>query len=1154
MDLTNLPLVKGVAKSLGILTTQPGHLTAKLINKASAFRSQLSRSAGAKTIWRVMKLTSFLILCACLHVAAAGHAQRVSLSVKEAPLKTVFLELNKQTGYNFLYSDEILAGASKVTLNVRDATIEEVLTLSFRNQPLEFTVSNNTIVIRQKATAVFQPADNISQPPPIDITGKVTDSDGNPLSGATVKVKGTSKGTTTNNDGVFVLKAVDEDATLEISFVGYETYTVAVANKTSIIASLKIKPENLNEVVINKGYYTEKQRETVGNVATVTSKDIENQPVNNPLLALQGRVPGIEITQLTGMPGGGVTVRIQGINSIQSGLEPFIVIDGVPFPSRLQTSLLEGIVQNGSPLNYVNPNDIETIDVLKDADATAIYGSRAANGAILITTKKGKAGKTKLNVNLQQGWGKVGHFVDMMNTRQYLDMRYEAFKNDSKSPRPSDYDLTLWDTTRGTDWQKTLIGGTAQYTNINASISGGSSIFQYLVGGTFNRQTTVFPGGFDDKKGGLHFNITSNSTNKKFKLSLSGSYMYDRNQLPGTDLTQYALTLAPNAPTLYDKNGVLNWAPDPAGSSTWDNPLAYSQSMGYNNITKNLVSNLNIGYEFLQGVGIRANIGYTNTTSDLFSPTYLEANRPEDRPFSQRTASYGSRNIEAWITEPQIYFAKRFGKGKLDALTGYSIQQSKSNVLSLNGTGYSTNLLMKTLQAAQSITVGVSSTSESKFNGAFGRLNYVYNEKYIVNLTARRDGSSKFGDANKIHNFWSTGIAWIFSKEKCLRAHLPILSFGKLRTSYGTTGNDQIGDFGHLSLYSIDNPSLLYQNTVGLQPTNIPNPHLQWEETKKWQSGIDLGFLNNRISLSTTYARNRSSNQLIAYVIPSTTGFTSITQNLPALIQNTSWELSMNSVNVKGKKFTWSTNFNLTIPRNKLISFPSIEKTPYASGNGGVIVGQSIGVIKAYPFAGVDPATGSYQYYDNNGHLTLKPNYNKDRTVLISNPTKLYGGIQNSISYGAFQLDIGLQFVRQKGSRDMYYFNGFNAGNNPGVFVSGGITNQPLTVLNRWQKAGDEESIGRFSTIRYNLNIPAVTFSDAWYSYEASFIRLKNLSISWLFPTNWIQKLKMQSVRVYVRGENLFTITKYHGLDPESRSVSSLPPLRLITTGLQIEL
>jgi TonB-linked SusC/RagA family outer membrane protein len=1108
---------------------------------------------------RIMKLTAILLLGACLQLSARGVSQTITLSLKEAPMLKVFKEIERQTGYVFFYDVDRLEKAKPVTIEARNQPLNQVLDKCFEGQPFTYSISGKTITIAAKKNEKSESPQINNAPAPIDVSGKVMDESGSPLAGANVVEKGTSHGTSTNADGVFVLKGVDENGSLEISYIGYQTLSIPINKRTSIAISIKQSDKNLQEVVINKGYYTEYKKFSTGNSATISSKEIEQQPVQNPLLALQGRVPGIEITQLTGMPGGGVTVRIQGINSIQSGLEPFIVIDGVPFPSQLQTSLLEGIVQKGSPLNYVNPNDIESIDVLKDADATAIYGSRAANGAILITTKKGKAGKAKFNLNLQQGWGKVGHFVDMMNTRQYLDMRYEAYKNDginisTLTPRSNNYDLTVWDTTRYTNWQKELIGGSAQYTNINASVSGGSSTLQYWIGGTFNRQTTVFPGNFDDKKGGLHFNITNSSTNKKLKLSLSGSYMNDQNHLLGTDLTQYALGLSPDAPALYDNNGALNWAPNAAGSSTWDNPLALGQSIGYNNTTKNLVSNLNIGYEFFQGLGFRANIGYTNTSSNLFLPSYIEANRPERRPTSQRTANYGSRNTEGWITEPQIYFVKALSKGKLDALIGYSVQESKSNVLNIQGIGYSTDLLMKTLQAAQSIVAVVSSTSDSKFNGLFGRFNYAYNEKYIVNLTARRDGSSKFGDANKLHNFWSTGFAWIFSEEKWLRTHLPFVSFGKLRTSYGTTGNDQIGDFGNLSLYSIDNPSILYQNTVGLQPTNIPNPHLQWEETRKWQSGIDLGFLNNRISLSGTYARNRSSNQLISYVIPSTTGFTSITENLPALIQNTSWEFLLNSVNIKSKKITWSTSFNLTIPRNKLISFPNIEKTPYASGDFGIIVGQSLGVIKAYPFAGVDPATGYYQYYDNKGNLTQSPDYEKDRTILISNPTKVYGGMQNSISYGAFQLDIGLQFVRQVGSRDMYYFNGFNLGFNPGVFLAGGLTNEPTTVLNRWQKTGDQVPIGKFSTMRYNLDIPDLTYSNALYNYDASFVRLKNLSLSWLFPTNLMQKLKLQSLRVYVRGENLFTITKYPGLDPESRSITSLPPLRLLTAGIQIEL
>jgi TonB-dependent starch-binding outer membrane protein SusC len=330
-------------------------------------------------------------------------------------------------------------------------------------------------------------------------------------------------------------------------------------------------------------------------------------------LALQGRVPGLLITQTNGLPGGGVTVRIQGQNSINFGNDPLYIIDGVPYFSQLPATGVDGIlgtsggmagaISSGNPLSYINPGDIESIEVLKDADVTAIYGSRAANGAILITTKKGKAGQSKLNLNVQTGLGQVGHKLKMLNVRQYLDMRYEALQNDGinlatvSNTNSNYYDLKVWDTSRYTDWQEALIGGTARNTNLNVGMSGGTTNLQYLISGTYHKETTVFPGNFNDQKGSLHFNINSSLLNQKLRMQISGTYMLDYNRLLSTDLTQMAVQTEPVAPVLYT-DGSLNWALNALGNSTWVNPLA-ELVRKYKNKTRSLVGNVVFSYQIL---------------------------------------------------------------------------------------------------------------------------------------------------------------------------------------------------------------------------------------------------------------------------------------------------------------------------------------------------------------------------------------------------------------------------------------------------------------------------------------------------------------------------------------------------------------------------
>jgi TonB-linked SusC/RagA family outer membrane protein len=1112
---------------------------------------------------RVMKLTAILLTAFFLQVKADGLSQSISFSGKDVPLQKVLAAIKKQSGYVFFYKENILQDARPVTINMKNVTVEEAIRQVLKDQPFDYYIEKTTVVISKKKE-VTRDENSVNTrineaPASIDVSGKVMDEAGSPLVGANIVEKGKQNGTTTNADGAFVLRGVDENGSLVISYVGFQTLIIPVNSRSSIVVSIKQSDANLQEVVINKGYYTELKKFSTGNVATITSKDIEKQPIQNPLLALAGRVPGLEITQTTGMNGGGVKVRIQGINSLGSlnnsvGTEPLIVLDGVPYPSQFMPSGIENFVQYGSPLNYIRPSDIESISVLKDADATAIYGSRAANGAILITTKKGKAGKPKLSVDLQQGWGKVTRHVDMLNTRQYLDMRYEALKNDGLSPNPNgDYDLTLWDTTRYTDWQKELIGGTAHYTNINAGISGGTDLVQYLVGANFNRQTTVFPGDYSYKTGGMHFSVSGASPNQRLNVQLLGTYIYSENHLPFDDLTQYAVFLEPDAPKLYNTDGSINWALNASGRSTWKNPLVRTTNTEYSNATENLVGNLNLSYSLLPGLVVSSNFGYNAIRSDLFSGYKLGFYAPQIRARAERSASFGNRNINSWILEPQLRFERNISKGKLDALIGTTIQKSKGYYLEVNASGQPTDELLHSLAAATSITSAASGNSldyTTRFNGLFGRIGYNWDKKYLINLTGRRDGSSKFGDENKFHNFWSAGAGWIFSEETFLQSSRSWLSFGKLRASYGTTGNDQIANYSYLSLYNIVYTDILYQGTTSFNVTGLSNPFLQWEETRKMQGGIDLALFNERIAFGITYARNRSSNQLIGYSLPSLTGFSNFTKNFPATIQNTSWEFSLNTVNVKSKNFNWITNFNLTIPRNKVTSFPGIELTSYAGGYYGVIVGEPIGVQKLYKYGGVDPATGSYMLIDSLGKAVVPTSFGSiKQSEKVSLLPKYYGGMTNTISYKGFQLDFLIQYVYQMGSKDNYYFN---SNVPPGAF-NPSYSNQPISVLTRWQKPDDNAAMGRYNS-DYSLPI-LPPYTDAGYSYATgSYIRLKNLSLSWQLPKEWYRKTNLRNAQIYFRGQNLITITGYNGLDPETRSLTTLPPLQMWTVGAKIEL
>ena len=467
---------------------------------------------------------------------------------------------------------------------------------------------------------------------------------------------------------------------------------------------------NLDEARVI-AYGTTTQRLATSNVSMVAAKDLDIQPVDNLLLAIEGLVPGFFAKQASGVPDAGVTVQIQGQNSIANGNAPLYVINGVPYSAELSPTTIGTILGSsdvvsgsyGSPLAFINPADIESITVLKDADATAIYGSRAANGAILITTKKGKAGPTRLTLDFQQGTGGIAHELPMLNTPQYLGMRHEALHNDGAVPGPADYDLNgTWDTTRNTDWQKKLIGGTAAYTSAHAAVSGGNAQTKYLVAGTYRRRTTVFPGNFSDVKGSGYLQLETMSRDKRFTMQLTASYLVDNNLLPQADLTLFATMLAPDAPPLLTPGGGLNWELDSNGMATWENPLAY-RYMIYHGHTKNMLSNASFDYRIDSGLYVKLNVGYSDLNTTEVSSNALESVAPAiqwvEGPRA-RTALYSTSDISFQIVEPQISFNRQWGAGKFTALAGATAEQGSDNGMIWSGSGYASDALLTDMRSA----------------------------------------------------------------------------------------------------------------------------------------------------------------------------------------------------------------------------------------------------------------------------------------------------------------------------------------------------------------------------------------------------------------------------------------------------------------------
>lgn len=966
------------------------------------------------------------------------------------------------------------------------------------------------------------------------VTGKVTDGQ-LPISGANVLIKNSTNGVVTDFDGRYSITAQPTD-TLQISYLGYTTLTIPIKNRTTINVTLQEDATALGEVLINAGYYTTTDREKTGSISRITAKDIEKQPVSNPLAAMQGRMAGVHITQTTGVPGGGFDIQIRGKNSLRAdGNRPLYIVNGIPFGTENlgSTSTSATILPlNGiSPFNSLNPADIESIEVLKDADATAIYGSRGANGVVLITTKKGKESTTNYSINTYSGVGSIARKLKLMNTEQYLTMREQAHINDGLTTYPTNaYDINgTWDKNRYTDWQKKLIGGTAYTNNVQMSVSGGSESTSFLISGTHYKETTVFPGNFAFKKSSANFNINHISEDNKFEVDLSGNYSTDINNLLATDLTSQAIQLAPNAPGLYNSEGSLNWE-----NSTWQNPLRHLEEK-YLAKNNNLIANSMLIYRPFEGWELKAGIGYVDSNlkesktspNSIYDPSY---------GFGTEMSSLflNDAKLQSWNFEPQLSFHQNILGGKLNTLIGVTFQSRQISQSGFYAWGFSNNNLINSISAASNIIAIGNGNSEYKYNAVFGRINYSYNERYFLNLTGRRDGSSRFGHGKRFANFGAIGFAWQFSKENFISKNFHWLSFGKLRGSYGITGSDQIGDYKYLNTYRISGNN--YGGIIGLEPSQLFNPDFSWETNKKIEGAVELGFFTDRLLLNIAYYRNRSSNQLVGIPLPRTTGFASITANLDAVVQNTGWELELKGEIKKLDNFKWTTSLNLTLPKNKLISFPNLEGSTYANQ---YIIGQPLDIHKVYHFTGMNPQTGIYEFKDFDGDGAITPT--NDRQKIVQTIPDFYGGLQNRINYNNWQLEFLLQFVKQLG----YDYNSF-------VTLPGIINNNlPIDFIDTWQSPGDNSPFQPY-TVGINSDLlnayNRFRSSNAAFS-DASFIRLKNVSLSYTLP---LLKSDSFSSRIYLQGQNLFTLTRFKGIDPENQSSISLPPLRVFSLGITL--
>jgi len=978
-------------------------------------------------------------------------------------------------------------------------------------------------------------AGTVLEPPQFTVSGTVTDTSGNPLAGVNLVVESKNIGTISDFDGSFSINAGPTDV-LIFSMVGFKTLSVPIGGREEVSVSLDEDVTVLGEVVLNAGYYKVSEKERTGNIATIKAGVIDKQPVGNPLAAMQGHLSGVNIVQDTGVPGGGFSIEVRGRNFINGVTDPLFIVDGVPFSSQsMGLSRLSNLIVGGntSPLNAINPNDIESIEVLKDADATAIYGSRGANGVVLISTKQGKAGKTRFDARLSSTLGQVSHFMDLMKTREYLELRREGITNDGVdnllgNPGLDFFwpDVTLWDQNRYTDWQKELIGGTAYRNNAQLTVSGGSERTQFLVSGAYQKETTVFPGDFNYKRANLNTTLNHRSENGKFGISLSTSYTREDNDLPSADFSPKAYALEPNAPELYDAEGNINWE-----GNTWENPMAALEEK-YGAVSNTLITNAVVSYKVLENLELKSSMGFTSYRLDAQRAMPSSARNPQ-YGLTPQNYSYlmtnGSKR-ESWIVEPQLNWNKQWDQFSLDVLLGTTFQRETTEQLALRGRGFPNNELIFNMAAADNLDILSNVDNVYKYNAVFGRVNLKFLDRYFINLTGRRDGSSRFGPGKQFGNFGAIGLAWLFSEEGFWGENA-VLSYGKLRSSYGTTGSDNVGDYQFLDTYTVTGDD--YDGVTIIEPTGLFNPLFGWEENRKLEAALELGFFRDRILLNASWYRNRSSNQLVGIPLAATTGFSELTGNFDAIVENTGLEFDLRSLNFQSRNFKWSTNLNLTIPKNRLVEFDGLENSTFANR---YIIGKPLSIVKLYHSLGVDPETGMYGFEDFNGDGNISSS--EDREWVEDLAPEFYGGLGNTLSLGNLTLDVFFQFKKQQA------FNTLRFG-----VIPGRKGNAPADLYDRWQQPGDMTPFSR----AYSGLVPTGGLDNFHQQSnvavsDASFVRLRNISLNYRIP----QLEQGLDIDVYLQGQNLWTITGYKGPDPEQPASTRLPPLQQITLGIQL--
>lgn len=990
-----------------------------------------------------------------------------------------------------------------------------------------------------------------------EVAGRVTDAaDGSPLAGVTVKVKNASNSTTTSADGSFRLTVPESATAIVFSSIGFTEQEVAISSLMNI--SLAKQDRVLSEVVV-VGYGEAIKRNVTGSIAKIGGKELENLPVQSFEAALQGKAAGVVVQSGSGKVGQAIKMRIRGTGSISASSQPLYVVDGLPVVAN---SLSDATNEQTNPLVDINPNDIESIEVLKDASATAIFGARATNGVVLITTKKGKYGrKTAIELNMNTSFSNPARKFKFLNAEQYVMLLREMASNDGKtdfaqgiSGYPTeqaaidDYvalfegaildEFALGTDWRNlevdTDWQKQLYNKNANASQVDLSFSGGNDKTRFFLSGFYNSQEAIVINNKFNRYGG-RLNLEHSATDY---LTLGINLAVNRSQLnrvsndnafstPGQLVAQL-----PISPLIDPNTGKTN------RNTLYANGLLDAEFNTDKQITFRSIGNAFGNLKIAPWLQFRSEFG-----ADIFNLYQESYNGKEgiDGAGIGRGSYVISQSVN-FNTNNYFTIAPNINDNhKLSAVLGMSYLQNDTRQASAAGEGYPSDAV-KNLNGATDVTGATSVNGRYTFLSYFTRANYSFLDKYLFSASIRTDASSRFGPNNRYGWFPAASVGWVISDENFMRG-INFLSFLKLRASYGFTGNAEIGDQAFRASYGISN----YPDLPGFTPGSLANPDLKWEKTKQGDIGLEFGFLNNRITGELDYYDKKTEDMLLAVNIPQTTGYGATVQNLGTMT-NKGFEILLNSRNIDGRDFKWTTSFNLGYNKNTVVN---IKGQIITSGVQRAVEGHPIGSFFLQRFVGADPATGDAVYLDIDGKETSTYS-NANRVVVGKANPDFTGGFTNTFSYKG--IDLSVFFTFSKGN-DVY--------NNGGIYMSsgfgGGFDNQTTEILDRWQQPGDITKIPRLSY----FFVTGENASSRWI-YDGSYIRLRNVTLGYTLPTRVSNLLKISSARLFVTGMNLWITTKYPG-DPEvntavlgniagGQDFYTIPQPRSITAGLNVRL